>query len=181
MKLTMLTIPRILATTEFCLAAVGCLDCCIAAPQQSAILQGRGKPTHEEVRIKHIVKAQENLAKCKARMDALQAGVEIYGPGHDNHLYAVKADDLPRLRYIISQLQVNQDFLPVRVSMRHSRCLFFLHLDFGEGVILSLRAELITTPAVTGISHQRSLYALPTPELRRELIGIIERTLPPRK
>lgn len=111
----------------------------------------------------------------------MQAEVEIYGPGSDSPCYAVKAEDMPRLRYIVSQLQANPDFSPFRVSMRHSRCLFFLNLDFGEGVKLGLRAERIATPDGTGIGHTRSLYALPNPELRRELIGIIERALPPKE
>lgn len=174
--------PRILVTTALCLAAgVACVDRCNAAPERAETPQRCGKPTHEEVRRKHIAQAQEKLTKCKERLQALQAGVEIYGHGYDNHLYAVKAEDMPRLRNIVSQLQVNQDFSPVRVSRRHGRRLFFLHLDFGENAKLELRAECITCPGSTGISHMHCLYALPTPELRRELIGIIERALPPKK
>ncbi len=70
----------------------------------------------------------------------MQAEVEVYGPGQDSPRYAVKAEDMPRLR-----------------------------------------AERITTPGGTGISHTGSLYALPDAGLRRELIGIIERALPPKK
>ena len=114
-------------------------------------------------------------------MEAMQAEVEVYGHGQDSPRYAVKAEDMPRLRYIISQLQANPEFVPVRVTMRHSRRLYCLNLDFGDGVYLSLRAERITSPERTGISHKRSLYALPDAGLRRELIGIIERALPPKK
>ena len=111
----------------------------------------------------------------------MQAEVEVYGPGQDSPRYAVKAEDMPRLRYIISQLQANPEFAPVRVTMRHSSRLYFLNLAFSDGVYLSLRAERITSPERTGISHTRSLYAFPDAGLRRELIGIIERALPPKK
>lgn len=110
----------------------------------------------------------------------MQAEVEVYGFEHDAPRYAVKAEDMPRLRYIISQLHANPEFVPVRVTMRHSRRLYCLNLDFGDGVCLSLRAERITSPNRTGISHTGSLYSLPDTGLRRELIGIIERALPPK-
>lgn len=174
-------ISRFFVTTSLCLAVGACVSCCYAAPEQTVAQQRRGKPTHEEVRRKHIARAQEQLARCRERLENMQAEVEIYGPGQDSPRYAVKAEDMPRLRYIVSQLQPNPDFSPFRVSMRHSRCLFFLNLDFGEDVKLGLRAERIATPGGTGIGHTRSLYALPNPELRRELIGIIERALPPKK
>lgn len=172
--------PRILTTTALCLAAGACVSYCYAEPEQTVVQQRRGKPTHEEVRRKHIAQAREKLARCRERLENLNAEVEIYGPGQEAPPYPVKADDMPRLRYIVSQLQANPDFSPVRVRMRHSRRLFCLNLDFGEGVKLSLRAERITTPGGTGIGHIGSLYALPTPELRRELTGIIERALPPK-
>ena len=111
----------------------------------------------------------------------MQAEVEVYGPGQDSPRYAVKAEDMPRLRYIISQLQANPEFAPARITMRHSSRLYFLNLAFSDGVYLSLRAERITSPERTGISHTGSLYAFPDAGLRRELIGIIERALPPRK
>ena len=111
----------------------------------------------------------------------MQAEVEVYGPGQDSPRYAVKAEDMPRLRYIISQLQANPEFAPVRVTMRPSSRLYCLNLAFSDGVYLSLRAERITTLGGTGISHTGSLYALPDAGLRRELIGIIERALPPKK
>lgn len=139
------------------------------------------KPTHEEVRRKHIAQAREKLTRCKERLDNMQAEVEVYGPGQDSPRYAVKAEDMPRLRYIVSQLQANPEFVPMRVSMRHSRRLHCLNLDFGEGVKLSLRVEYITNPGRSDTSHKRSLYALPNAELRRELIGIIERALLPKK
>lgn len=174
-------ISRFFVTTALCLAVGACVNCCYAAPEQTVAQQRRGKPTHEEVRRKHIARAQEQLTRCRERLENMQAEVEIYGPGSDSPRYAVKAEDMPRLRYIVSQLQANPDFSPFRVSMRHSRCLFFLNLDFGEGMELGLRAERIATPGGTGIGHTRSLYALPNPELRRELIGIIERALPPKE
>ena len=111
----------------------------------------------------------------------MQAEVEVYGPGQDSPRYAVKAEDMPRLRYIISQLQANPEFAPVRVTMRPSSRLYCLNLAFSDGVYLSLRAERITSPGGAGISHTGSLYALPDAGLRRELIGIIERALPPKK
>ena len=175
------TIHKILATTALCLAAGGCVSCCNAAPLQAEALQRHGKPTHEEVRRKHIAQAREELTRCKERLDNMQAEVEVYGPGQDSPRYAVKAEDMPRLRYIISQLQANPEFVPMRVSMRHSRRLHYLNLDFGEGVKLSLRVEYITSPDCTGIGHTGCLYTLPTSEQLRELIGIIERALPPKK
>ena len=174
--------PGILTTTVLCLAAGGCVSCCNAAPLQAEASQRHGKPTHEEVRRKHIAQAREKLTRCKERLDNMQAEVEVYGPGQDSPRYAVKAEDMPRLRYIISQLQANPEFVPMRVSMRHSpHRLHFLNLDFGEGVKLSLRLEYITNPGRSDTSHKRSLYALPNAELRRELIGIIERALLPKK
>ena len=173
--------PGILTTTVLCLAAGGCVSCCNAAPLQAAASQRHGKPTHEEVRRKHIAQAREKLTRCKERLDNMQAEVEVYGPGQDSPRYAVKAEDMPRLRYIVSQLQANPEFVPMRVSMRHSRRLHCLNLDFGEGVKLSLRVEYITNPGRSDTSHKRSLYALPNEELRRELIGIIERALLPKK
>lgn len=173
--------PGILTTTALCLAAGACVSCCNAAPLQAAASQRHGKPTHEEVRRKHIAQAREKLTRCKERLDNMQAEVEVYGPGPDSPRYAVKAEDMPRLRYIISQLQANPEFVPMRVSMRYSRRLHFLNLDFGEGVKLSLRVEYITNPGRSDTSHKRSLHALPNAELRRELIGIIERALLPKK
>ena len=111
----------------------------------------------------------------------MQAEVEVYGPGTGSPRYAVKAEDMPRLRYIVSQLQANPEYRLSRVRMSHSRRLYCLNLDFGNGVYLSLRAERITSPDRTGISHTGNLYALPDASLRRELIGIIERALPPKK
>ncbi|MBQ8480449.1 MAG: hypothetical protein IJ503_08720, partial [Akkermansia sp.] len=99
------TIPRILATTALCLAVGACVSCCYAAPEQTVAQQRHGKPTHEEVRRKHIARAQEQLARCRERLENMQAEVEIYGPGQDSPRYAVKAEDMPRLRYIVSQLQ----------------------------------------------------------------------------
>ena len=173
------SIPKILASAALCLAAAACVSCQAQTAQISSPHR-QGKPTHEEVRLRHIEKAANNLARCKELLDAMQAEVEIYGPGLDSPRYAVKAEDMPRLRYIVSQLQANPEFALSRVSMRHSRRLYFLNLDFGDGVYLSLRAERITSPDRTGISHTGSLYALPDAELRRELIGIIERALPPK-
>ena len=179
----MRTIPRILATTALCLAALGaCVSCCNAETERAAHLASRGRSTHEGVRLRHIERARETLARCKARLDSMQAEVEVYGFEQDSPRYTVKAEDIPRLRYIISQLQANPEFAPVRVTMRHSsRRLYCLNLDFGEGVKLSLRAERITSPDRTGIGHTGCLYTLPTAELSRELIGIIERALPSKK
>ena len=177
----MRTIPRILTTTALCLAAVACVGCCNAAANQVETQQNRGKPTHEETRLRHIRQAEDKLARCRELLETMQAEVEVYGPGQDSPRYTVKAEDIPRLRYIISQLQANPEFAPVRVTMRHSSRLYCLNLDFGEGVKLSLRAERITSPDRTGIGHTGCLYTLPTSELRRELIGIIERALPSKK
>lgn len=175
-----LQLRTLLATTALCIAAVGaCGGWCNAAPQQAKTQQSRVKPTHEEVRLRHIKQAEEKLARCKEFLDAMQAEVEVYGFGQDSPCYAVKEEDMPRLRFIISQLQANSEFIPVRVTMRHARRLYCLNLNFGEGVKLSLRAECITNPGRSDIGHKRSLYALPNPELRRELIGIMERALPP--
>ena len=171
---------RILATTALCLAAVG-LNSCQAQAEQVYPQQRQGKPTYEDARLRHIKQAEDKLARCRELLDAMQAEVEIYGPRLDSPRYAVKAEDMPRLRYIISQLQANPEFAPVRVRMRHSRRLYFLNLDFGAGVYLSLRAERITSPDRTGIGHTGCLYALPDAGLRRELIGIMERALPPKK
>ena len=175
------TIPRILVTTALCLAAWLCVGCCNAAAKQVETQQNRVKPTHEEARLRHIRQAEDKLARCRELLETMQAEVEVYGPGQDSPRYAVKAEDMPRLRYIISQLQANPEFAPVRVTMRHSSRLYFLNLAFSDGVYLSLRAECITSPERTGISHTGSLYALPDAGLRRELIGIIERALPPKK
>ena len=181
--MTMPTIRKILATTAICLAAVGaCVSCCNAETERAAHLASRGRSTHEGVRLRHIERARETLARCKARLDSMQAEVEVYGFEQDAPRYTVKAEDIPRLRYIISQLQANPEFAPVRVTIRHSsRRLYCLNLDFGEGVKLSLRAERITSPDRTGIGHTGCLYTLPTSELSRELIGIIERALPSKK
>lgn len=173
---------KILASTALCLAAAGlCVGCCNAAAKQVETQQNRVKPTHEEARLRHIRQAEDKLARCRELLETMQAEVEVYGPGQDSPRYAVKAEDMPRLRYIISQLQANPEFAPVRVTMRHSSRLYCLNLAFSDGVYLSLRAERITSPERTGISHTRSLYALPDAGLRRELIGIIERALPPKK
>ena len=172
---------KILASTALCLAAVACVSCCNAETERAAHLASRGRSTHEGVRLRHIERARETLARCKARLDSMQAEVEVYGFEQDSPRYTVKAEDIPRLRYIISQLQANPEFAPVRVTMRHPSRLYCLNLDFGEGVKLSLRAERITTPSSAGISHTGNLYTLPTSELCRELIGIIERALPPKK
>ena len=165
-------IHRILTTTALCLAAWLCVGCCNAAAKQVETQQNRVKPTHEEARLRHIRQAEDKLARCRELLETMQAEVEVYGPGQDSPRYAVKAEDMPRLRYIISKLQVNPEFAPVRLT--HLYC---LNLDFGEGEKLSLRAERITTPGCVGIAHTGSLYALPTPELRRELIGIILRAV----
>ena len=177
----MRTIPRILATTALCLAAGACVSCCNAETERAAHLASRGRSTHEGVRLRHIERARETLARCKARLDSMQAEVEVYGFEQDSPRYTVKAEDIPRLRYIISQLQANSEFAPVRVTMRPSSRLYCLNLAFSDGVYLSLRAERITSPGGTGISHTGSLYALPDAGLRQELIGIIERALPPKK
>ena len=174
----MLSFRPIYAITALCLAAVGVSVW--AQPEPSSPPQCQGKPAHEEARLRHIRQAKDKLARCRELLDALHAEVEIYSYGQDSPRYAVKAEDMPRLRYIVSQLQANPEFALSRVSMRHSRRLYCLNLDFGDGVYLSLRAELITSPDRTGISHTGSLYALPDAELRRELIGIIERALPPK-
>lgn len=160
----------IYAITALCLAAVGGSGW--AQPEPSSPPQCQGKPAHEEARLRHIRQAKDKLARCRELLDALHAEVEIYSYGQDSPRYAVKAEDMPRLRYIISKLQVNPGFAPVRLT--HLYC---LNLDFGEGEKLSLRAERITTPGCVGIAHTGSLYALPTPELRRELIGIILRAV----
>lgn len=160
----------IYAITALCLAAVGVSGW--AQPEPSSPPQCQGKPAHEEARLRHIKRAEDKLARCRELLDALHAEVEIYSYGQDSPRYAVKAEDMPRLRYIISKLQVNPEFAPVRLT--HLYC---LNLDFGEGEKLSLRAERITTPGCVGIAHTGSLYALPTPELRRELIGIILRAV----
>ena len=160
----------IYAITALCLAAVGVSGW--AQPEPSSPPQCQGKPAHEEARLRHIRQAKDKLARCRELLDALHAEVEIYSYGQDSPRYAVKAEDMPRLRYIISKLQVNPEFAPVRLT--HLYC---LNLDFGEGEKLSLRAERITTPGRVGIAHTGSLYALPTPELRRELIGIILRAV----
>ncbi len=174
-------VRRILVTSAIFLASVACVGCSNAASTQAEPQQGRGKPTHEEARLRHIRQAEDKLARCRELLDAMQAEVEVYGSGLDSPRYVVKAEDMPRLRYIISQLQANPEFAPVRVRMRHSRRLYFLNLDFGDGVYLSLRAERITSPDRTGIGHTGNLYALPDAGLRRELIGIMERALPPKK
>ena len=179
-SMTMPPIPGILTTAAFCLAAGACVSCQAQTAQISSPHR-QGKPTHEEVRLRHIEKAANNLARCKELLDAMQAEVEVYGFEQDSPRYTVKAEDIPRLRYIISQLQANPEFAPVRVTMRHSSRLYCLNLDFGEGVKLSLRAERITSPDRSGIGHTGCLYTLPTSELRRELIGIIERALPSKK
>ena len=177
-----LQLRTLLATSALCIAAVGaCGGWCNAAPQQAKTQQSRVKPTHEEVRLRHIKQAQEKLARCKEFLDAMQAEVEVYGFGQGSPCYAVKEEDMPRLRYIVSQLQANPEYRLSRVRMSHSRRLYCLNLDFGNGVYLSLRAECITSPDRTGISHTGNLYALPDASLRRELIGIIERALPPKK
>lgn len=160
----------IYAITALCLAAVGVSVW--AQPEPSSPPQCQGKPAHEEARLRHIKRAEDKLIRYRELLDALHAEVEIYSYGQDSPRYAVKAEDMPRLRYIISKLQVNPEFAPVRLT--HLYC---LNLDFGEGEKLSLRAERITTPGCVGIAHTGSLYALPTPELRRELIGIIERAV----
>lgn len=160
----------IYAITALCLAAVGVSGW--AQPEPSSPPQCQGKPAHEEARLRHIKRAEDKLIRYRELLDALHAEVEIYSYGQDSPRYAVKAEDMPRLRYIISKLQVNPEFAPVRLT--HLYC---LNLDFGEGEKLSLRAERITTPGCVGIAHTGSLYALPTPELRRELIGIILRAV----
>lgn len=160
----------IYAITALCLAAVGVSSW--AQPEPSSPPQCQGKPAHEEARLRHIKRAEDKLIRYRELLDALHAEVEIYSYGQDSPRYAVKAEDMPRLRYIISKLQVNPEFAPVRLT--HLYC---LNLDFGEGEKLSLRAERITTPGCVGIAHTGSLYALPTPELRRELIGIILRAV----
>lgn len=160
----------IYAITALCLAAVGVSVW--AQPEPSSPPQCQGKPAHEEARLRHIKRAEDKLIRYRELLDALHAEVEIYSYGQDSPRYAVKAEDMPRLRYIISKLQVNPEFAPVRLT--HLYC---LNLDFGEGEKLSLRAERITTPGCVGIAHTGSLYALPTPELRRELIGIILRAV----
>ena len=160
----------IYAITALCLAAVGVSVW--AQPEPSSPPQCQGKPAHEEARLRHIRQAKDKLARCRELLETMQAEVEIYSYGQDSPRYAVKAEDMPRLRYIISKLQVNPEFAPVRLT--HLYC---LNLDFGEGEKLSLRAERITTPGCVGIAHTGSLYALPTPELRRELIGIILRAV----
>ncbi len=160
----------IYAITALCLAAVG--GSVWAQPEPSSPPQCQGKPAHEEARLRHIKRAEDKLIRYRELLDALHAEVEIYSYGQDSPRYAVKAEDMPRLRYIISKLQVNPEFAPVRLT--HLYC---LNLDFGEGEKLSLRAERITTPGCVGIAHTGSLYALPTPELRRELIGIILRAV----
>ena len=166
----MLSFRSIYAITALCLAAVGVSVW--AQPEPSSPPQCQGKPAHEEARLRHIRQAKDKLARCRELLETMQAEVEIYSYGQDSPRYAVKAEDMPRLRYIISKLQVNPEFAPVRVT--HLYC---LNLDFGEGEKLSLRAERITTPGRVGIAHTGSLYALPTPELRRELIGIILRAV----
>ena len=102
------------------------------------------------------------------------------------HILVIKPSSLGDILHIFPALQilhenypdaeldflVNPEFAPVRLT--HLYC---LNLDFGEGEKLSLRAERITTPGCVGIAHTGSLYALPTPELRRELIGIILRAV----
>ena len=170
-------IHRILTTTALCLAAWLCVGCCNAAAKQVETEQNRVKLTHEEARLRHIRQAEDKLARCRELLDALHAEVEIYSYGQDSPRYAVKAEDMPGLRHIISRLYANPEFAPVRVTRRPSSRLYCLNLDFGDGEKLSLRAELITTPGRMGIAHTGSLYALPTPELRRELIGIIERAV----
>ena len=160
----------IYAITALCLAAVGVSGW--AQPEPSSPPQCQGKPAHEEARLRHIKRAEDKLARCRELLETMHAEVEIYSYGQDSPRYAVKAEDMPRLRYIISKLQVNPEFAPVRLT--HLYC---LNLDFGEGEKLSLRAERITTPGCVGIAHTGSLYALPTPELRRELIGIILRAV----
>ena len=160
----------IYAITAICLAAVGVSGW--AQPEPSSPPQCQGKPAHEEARLRHIKRAEDKLIRYRELLDALHAEVEIYSYGQDSPRYAVKAEDMPRLRYIISKLQVNPEFAPVRLTHRYC-----LNLDFGEGEKLSLRAERITTPGCVGIAHTGSLYALPTPELRRELIGIILRAV----
>ena len=169
----------IYAITALCLAAVGVSGW--AQPEPSSPPQCQGKPAHEEARLRHIKRAEDKLIRYRELLDALHAEVEIYSYGQDSPRYAVKAEDMPRLRYIVSQLQANPEFVPMRVSMRHSRRLHCLNLDFGEGVKLSLRVEYITNPGRSDTSHKRSLYALPNEELRRELIGIIEHALLPKK
>lgn len=166
----MLSFRSIYAITALCLAAVGVSGW--AQPEPSSPPQCQGKPAHEEARLRHIKQAEDKLIRYRELLDALHAEVEIYSYGQDSPRYAVKAEDMPRLRYIISKLQVNPEFAPVRLT--HLYC---LNLDFGEGEKLSLRAERITTPGCVGIAHTGSLYALPTPELRRELIGIILRAV----
>ena len=166
----MLSFRSIYAITALCLAAVGVSVW--AQPEPSSPPHCQGKPAHEEARLGHIKRAEDKLIRYRELLDALHAEVEIYSYGQDSPRYAVKAEDMPRLRYIISKLQVNPEFAPVRVT--HLYC---LNLDFGEGEKLSLRAERITTPGRVGIAHTGSLYALPTPELRRELIGIILRAV----
>ena len=172
---------KILTTTALCLAAVACVGCCNAAANQVETQQNRVKPTHEEARLRHIRQAEDKLARCRELLETMQAEVEVYGFEQDSPRYTVKAEDMPRLRYIISQLQANPEFAPVRVTMRHSSRLYCLNLAFSDGVYLSLRAERITSPGGTGIGHTGCLYALPDAGLRQELIGIIERALPPKK
>lgn len=176
-----INILRISVSAVLGLVMGECVSCCYAESEPTVVRQRNGKPTHEEVRCKHIAQAREKLIRCKGRLENMQAEVEVYGLGTGSPRHAVKAEDMPRLRCIISQLQANPDFTPVRVTMRHASRLYFLNLNFGDGVILSLRAELITTPGGTGISHQCCLYSLPNAELHRELIGIIERALPRKK
>ena len=57
--------PGILTTTALCLAAGACVSCCNAAPLQAEALQRYGKPTHEEVRRKHIAQARKSLQDAR--------------------------------------------------------------------------------------------------------------------
>lgn len=111
--------------------------CCYAETEQTEVRQRFSKPTHAEVRLKHISQVREKLTRCKELLDNMQAAVEVCRFEQDAPRYAVKAEDMPSLRCIISQLQANPDFTPVRVTISYVRC---LNLDFGEGVKLRLRA-----------------------------------------
>ncbi|MBQ3218172.1 MAG: hypothetical protein IJB33_04815 [Akkermansia sp.] len=138
---------------------------------------------------------ERNEAALRALLadpDTLEARVFVWFPNEWRGVeYPVAVDNMPRLREILRHMQVNPECWNKTPSFFPANRYLLLCLKNEQGCVqLRLHPDRITTPRKAPIDKSAAFdwekenerrnypFLLPDEELRRELVEIVERTLP---
>lgn len=143
------------------------------------------RPEKDEAPLTVMARNHAALQALQAEPDTLAARVFVWLPDEwRGEEYSVSDEDMPRLREIIRHIQVNPECLNRMADVFPANRYLQLCLQNEQGrVHLCLHPDRIITPRKVPDwkkENERRNYPfkLPDEELHRELVEIVERTLP---